>query len=114
MQYIGRILDARADRDLVKPFDGGQLVKVPQRQPPGGRWTDPNGLPAEQAGCAMRDLDRLAPAAANHGRNVGTYAARLLDGPSPWTRMRAGLSASRPGPATPPARSTAPAALSWI
>src|ERR1700712_1415329 len=38
----------------------------------------------------MRDLDRLGATAAGHGSNVGIYAARLLDDPLPWTRMRAG------------------------
>ena len=89
VQYIGATLDARADRALVKLFYRGQLVKVHPRQPPGGRWTDPGDLPVERAGYAMRDLDRLVATAAGHGRNVGIYAARLLDDPLPWTRMRA-------------------------
>ena len=88
-QYIGRTLDARADSELVKLFDRGQLIKVHPRQPAGGRWTDPNDLPVERAGYAMRDLDRLKATAAGHGPNIGCYAARLLDDPLPWTRMRA-------------------------
>ena len=89
VQYIGATLDARADRDLVKLFHRGQLVKVHPRQPPAGRWTDPGDLPVERVDYAMRDLDRLAATAAGHGTNDGIYAARLLDDPLPWTRMRA-------------------------
>jgi hypothetical protein len=37
----------------------------------------------------VRDLDRLVATAAAAGENVGIYAARLLDEPLPWTRMRA-------------------------
>jgi transposase len=58
-RFIGATLHARADRELVKLFHRGQLVKVHPRQPPGGRWTDPNDLPTEKTGYAVRDLDRL-------------------------------------------------------
>ena len=65
--YIGQYLDVRADSALVKMFHKGQLVKVHPRQRPGGRWTDPDDLPAEKVGYAMRDLDRLIAAARRHG-----------------------------------------------
>jgi transposase len=87
--YIGQYLDVRADSALVKMFYRGQLVKVHPRQRPGGRWTDPDDLPAEKVGYAMRDLSRLIAAAGRHGPDVGIYAERLLDDPLPWTRMRA-------------------------
>ncbi len=88
-EWIGQSLDARADADLVKLFHRGRLVKTHPRQLPGGRHTDPTDLPAERAGYAMRDLDRLIATAAGHGPNIGIYAERLLDDPLPWTRMRA-------------------------
>jgi transposase len=87
--FIGQYVDVRADSALVKIFHNGQLVKVHPRQRPGGRWTDPEDLPAEKVGYAMRDLDRLIAAARRHGPDVGIYAERLLDDPLPWTRMRA-------------------------
>ncbi|HET8661518.1 MAG TPA: hypothetical protein VFM55_21295 [Micromonosporaceae bacterium] len=87
--YIGQYLDVRADSALVKLFHHGQLVKAHPRQRPGGRWTDPDDLPAEKVGYALRDLDRLIAAARRHGPDVGTYAQRLLEDPLPWTRMRA-------------------------
>jgi transposase len=86
--YIGQYLDVRADSKLVKLFWRGQLVKVHPRQLPGGRQTDPEDLPADKVGYAMRDLDRLVGAARGHGADVGIYAQRLLDDPLPWTRMR--------------------------
>lgn len=86
--WIGAHLDARADRELVKLFHRGRLVKTHPRQRPGGRSTDPGDLPAERVGYAMRDLHRLQAAADRHGANVGIYVARLLDDPLPWTRMR--------------------------
>ena len=68
---------------------GGRLVKTHPRQPPGGRSTDRDDLPAEKAGYALRDLTRLVAVCAGHGPNIGIYAERLLDDPLPWTRMRA-------------------------
>jgi hypothetical protein len=86
--WIGAQLDARADRDLVKLFHRGRLIKTHPRQPPGGRSTDPGDLPAERVGYAMRDLDRLQATADRHGHHIGIYVHRLLDEPLPWTRMR--------------------------
>jgi len=85
---LGQHLQARADSRLVKLSHHGQLVKVHPRQRPGSRSTDPDDLPTEKTGYAMRDLDRLVAAAARHGQAVGTYAQRLLEVPLPWTKMR--------------------------
>lgn len=87
-QYLGASLDARADRELVKLYRRGVLVKTHPRQPPGGRSTDPQDLPEHKAGYALRDLTRLVADCAGHGPNIGIYAERILDGPLPWTRMR--------------------------
>ena len=93
---IGRHLDARADSELVKLYTTGRagqvgpgrLVKTHPRQPPGGRSTDREDLPAEKTGYALRDLTKLIGVCAAHGESIGIYAERLLDDPLPWTRMR--------------------------
>jgi hypothetical protein len=85
---IGRHVEVRADRSLVRVFHRGQLLKVHARQQPGRRSTDPDDLPTEKTVYAMRDLDRLQHMAADHGDAIGAYAAALLDNPLPWTRMR--------------------------
>ena len=85
---IGRHLDARADKELVKLFFRGQLVKVHPRQAPGGRSTDPADLPKGTEVYALRDLERLQNMAAANGPAIGAYAAVLLDHPLPWTKMR--------------------------
>lgn len=87
--YLGHQLQVRADRDLVKLYHRGRLVKTHPRQPAGGRSTDRDDLPEEKAGYALRDLTRLINTCAGHGSNIGIYAERLLDDPLPWTRMRA-------------------------
>jgi hypothetical protein len=84
----GQYLHARADSTLVKLIAGGVLVKTHPRKPPGGRSTDRDDLPAERAGYAMRYLIALITVCTGHEPNIGIYAARLLDDPLPWTRMR--------------------------
>jgi hypothetical protein len=87
-RLVGERLWVRADSRLVKAFHRGQLVKVHPRKPPGGRSTEPQDLPDEKRAYAMRDLNYLRQGAFSHGDGVGIYAARLLDSPLPWTRMR--------------------------
>ena len=85
---IGRHVQARADRQLVRIFHRGELIKVHPRQPPGGRSTDPADLPAEKTTYALRDIEHLKHLAASHGPAIGAYAVALLDSPLPWTKMR--------------------------
>ncbi len=86
--YLGQRVKVRADRHLVRIYHHGLLIKTHPRKPPGGRSTDRADLPPEKAAYAMRDLDRLRRAAAEHGPSVGALAAAVLEGPLPWTRMR--------------------------
>lgn len=85
---VGRRVEARADRQLVRIFSRGQLVKVHPRQAPGRRSTDPADLPSDKSVYAMRDLEQLKRMASGHGAAIGAYAAALLEVPLPWTRMR--------------------------
>src|SRR5437762_2770375 len=78
----------RAVPSLVRLFHEGQLVKVHPRVAPGKRSTDPADLPSHKTAYAMRDLNLLQRMAAGHGEAIGVYAAALLDGPLPWTKMR--------------------------
>ena len=86
--YLGQKVLARADRTLVKVFWRGELIKTHPRKPPGGRSTDPNDYPPEKRAYALRDVNHLRRLAFSHGAAVGVYAANLLEGPLPWTRMR--------------------------
>lgn len=86
--FVGRTLRARADQHTVRVYDGLTLVKTHGRQPPGGRATDPADFPAERSVYALRDVDALRRQAATYGDAVGRFAAAVLEGPLPWTRMR--------------------------
>jgi transposase len=85
---IGHHVEVRADAQLVKIFWRGGLIKIHPRQPPGGRHTDRDDLPAGRGVYALRDIDYLRRQAQLAGPSVGVYAHRLLDVDLPWTRMR--------------------------
>ena len=87
--FKGRTLRARADRTIVRFYDGAVVVKVHPRVEPGRRQTDASDFPPEKAAYALRDIGFLKRRAAEHGEAVGRYAVALLDSPLPWTRMRA-------------------------
>jgi transposase len=84
----GRSLRARYDRQTVKLYDGGLLVKVHPRVAIGASRIDPDDLPPGTAELATRDAESLQERAARCGEAVGEYAGRLLEGELPWTRMR--------------------------
>ena len=85
---VGQHVDVRADSRLVRILQHGQLLREHPRQPPGGRSTYPEDLPEYKRGYALRDIEYLKRQAAAQGEQIGIYAARLLDDPLPWTRMR--------------------------
>lgn len=87
-RFIGRRLRARADRTLVRFYDATTLVKTHPRQSPGGRSVDPTDFPPEKTAYAMRDVAFLERQARSHGPATGAFAAAVLAGPLPWTRMR--------------------------
>ncbi len=97
----GQVVQARADRLLVKLHHRGRLVKTHPRQgkPRVAGSTDPIDMPEHSADYAMRDVQSLVVACKRHGPNIGLYAERVLDDPLPWTRMRAVYRLLRAGPA---------------
>jgi Mu transposase-like protein len=81
-------LEVRGDRQLVRLYLHDQLVAVHPRKPRGGRSTDPAHYPPERVAYAQRDPQRLIEQARFLGPNVGAFAARLLDQPYPWVKLR--------------------------
>jgi hypothetical protein len=86
---IGQQVTVRADGTLVKIYHRGQVIRTHPQQPAGGRVSDPADFPPGTDVYARRDVDKLARMAAARGEAIGIYAARILDTPLPWTRMRA-------------------------
>jgi transposase len=87
--YIRKTVRVRIDSKLVRIYLGTELIKMHARQPPGGRATDANDYPTGKSIYALRSVDALLAKARERGHHVGRYAERLLDGPLPWTQMRA-------------------------
>ena len=87
-RYLRKRVRVRADRRLVKIYFGTEMIKMHERQPPGGRSTDPADYPPHKSVYALRDVDTLRTKAATKGAKIGEYAARLLGGALPWNKMR--------------------------
>lgn len=88
-RLAGQQVTVRADGTLVKIYHRGQVVRTHPQQPAGGRSSDAADFPPGTDVYARRDVDKLAAMAAARGEAIGIYAARILDTPLPWTRMRA-------------------------
>lgn len=86
--YLRKRVRVRADKQLIKIYFGAELIKVHNRQPPGGRSTDTSDYPQDKAAYALRSVDALLARAREKGTHVAQYAERLLGGALPWTRMR--------------------------
>ena len=87
-ELIGQWVDVRADTKQVKAYHRGQLIKIHDRLPAGGRRTDPADMPSEKTEYAMRDIESLKAQAHRRGAAIGEFVETLLDNPMPWTRMR--------------------------
>ena len=87
-RWIGTRVRARADRAMVRFYFRGELIKTHPRKQRGERSIDPHDFPDEKRPYALRDIEYLQNQATACGPAVGWYAAALLRGPLPWTRMR--------------------------
>jgi transposase len=88
-RLAGQQVTVRADGTLVKIYHRGQVIRTHPQQPAGDRASDAADFPPGTDVYARRDVDKLARMAAARGEAIGIYAARVLDTPLPWTRMRA-------------------------
>ena len=86
----GMRVEVRADRDLVRIYRRGELLKTHPRKPKGGRSTDPADYPPERTAYALRAPDYVVREATKVGRFAGLFAERLLAGHFPWAKLRQG------------------------
>jgi hypothetical protein len=84
----GTKLEVRGDAKLVRLYKRGMLVKVHPRKPRGGRSTDPDDYPSELTPYTLRSPNHYRRRSAELGEAVGSFADRLLGGPTPWSRIR--------------------------
>jgi transposase len=86
--YLNKGVRVRADKVSVRIYLGTKLIKTHGRVPPGGRSTDEHDYPAGKGAYALRSVDAALAKAKEKGHHIGEYAARVLGGPLPWSRMR--------------------------
>lgn len=87
-RFVGKSVDVRADRSLVRIYSGAELIKTHPRQARGARSTDYSDYPAANAPYAMRYPDYYRKLAFQIGSSAGTFVTRLLEGEFPWSRLR--------------------------
>jgi len=88
--YKGKKVTVRRDSRLVRVYYGGQRIKLHALQDAGGRSTDFADYPRHKSEYAMRNPDRIITQARAAGPTIGKFAARLLAGDFPWSRLRQG------------------------
>jgi hypothetical protein len=84
----GTKLEVRGDGKLVQLYHKGVLVKVHPRKSRGERSTDPEDYPPELTAYTLRSPNYLRRESAKLGEAVGTFADKLLSGPTPWSKLR--------------------------
>lgn len=87
-RWVGKSVDIRADRSLVRVYSGAELIKTHPRQRRGSRSTDYNDYPKERAAYALRYPDYYRGKAHELGVFVGAFADQLLQGEFPWSQLR--------------------------
>ena len=100
----GQRVEIRLDSKLARIYHRGKLVKIHQRQPRGGRSTDPDDYPAELSAYTMKAPERIKRSAVMHGPAVAQFAERLFDDRHPWSKIRQGHKLIRLGDRYTPQR----------
>ena len=86
----GQEVEVRVGSKLVRIYHRGKLIKVHQRQPKGGRATDPDDYPAHLSAYTTRAPDHIMREAAKLGPAVDEFARSLFEGSAPWSKIRQG------------------------
>jgi transposase len=87
-RWIGRQVDVRGDRAMVRIYVRGELIKTHERKPPGGRSTDYADYPDQRTPYALRWPDYYRKRARELGSAAGDFTDKLLNGEFPWSRLR--------------------------
>lgn len=87
-KLIGVTLRARRDKQTVRFYARGVVVKVLPTVARGQRSFDEADIPAHKRAYALRDERFLVEQAKQHSDVVGAFAEALCTGQAAWTRMR--------------------------
>lgn len=87
-RFIGKTVLVEGTRAIVRVYCDHELIKVHPRVPAGGRSIDHEDYPENRAAYSRRDPERLIAYADDVGAAAGTFARALLEGPTPWAKLR--------------------------
>ena len=87
-RYRGRRVDVRGDRQLVRVYWSGELIKTHPRKAPGERSTDYNDYPAHRRAYAIRAPEDCIRTGQQQGEHIGRFLTELLAGEFPWAKLR--------------------------
>lgn len=86
--YVGKEVEVKGTKSLVRIYYQTQLVKTHQKAVPGKRATDFDDYPKEKSAYAMRDVEYYKRTAATAGQKQGEFMTELLTGDVPWIYIR--------------------------
>jgi hypothetical protein len=87
-RFIGKTVVVESTRALVRIYCDHELAKIHPWKPPGGRSIDYDDYPKDRSAYSMRDPDRLIGQAEEIGAATGAFTRALLEGPTPWAKLR--------------------------
>ncbi|MDY6850416.1 MAG: IS21 family transposase [Thermodesulfobacteriota bacterium] len=87
-RYVGKQVEVKGTRSLVRIYYQNQLVKTHPKAAPGKRSTDFDDYPKEKSAYALRDVAFYIRKATERGEKQGAFMAELLSGDVPWTYIR--------------------------
>lgn len=87
-KYRGHRVEVRGDRQLVRIYWKGELVKTHPRKAAGERSTDVNDYPVNRRPYAIRAPEQCIQQGQQHGEHVGRFLTELLAGDFPWAKLR--------------------------
>jgi transposase len=86
--YVGKEVEVKGTRALVRIYHQQQLIKTHPKKAAGQKSTDYDDYPKEKSAYAMRDVNYYISTAQNRGQKQGAFMAELLAGDVPWTYIR--------------------------
>jgi Integrase core domain len=86
--YVGKEVEIKGTRALVRIYHQQQLIKTHPKKAAGQRSTDFDDYPKEKSAYAMRDVNYYIGTAESRGQKQGAFMAELLSGDVPWTYIR--------------------------
>ena len=85
---MGKEVEVKATKALVRIYYQQQLIKTHPKVAPGKRSTDYDDYPKEKSACALRDVNYYIRTAQSRGQQQGAFMAELLSGDVPWAFIR--------------------------